>query len=841
MFRFYWKKPVTNLFRVLFFPRKPCYNTFIYIASGGAHGARRWKGDLAMGLYEQARELCGQLTLEEKTRMVAGKDFWHLHGVERLGLPEIMVTDGPHGLRKQSGAGDHLGLGGSVPATCFPTASALACTFDTGLLAEVGASIGEECRQEDVAVLLGPGANMKRSPLCGRNFEYFSEDPLLAGKLAAAFISGVQSRGVGTSLKHFAANSQEKNRLTTDSVIDERALREMYLKAFEIAVKEAQPWTVMTAYNKLNGTYCSENQALLTETLRGEWGFEGLVMTDWGAMNDCVESYRAGLDLQMPGPSAGNDQILADAVRTGRLPEDTLDAAVTRVIELILKYQEGQKIPYECDAKRHLALARKAAAESAVLLKNNGALPGNTRQNIAVIGAFAKTPRYQGAGSSRINPLELDCAYDAFEQAGCTFEYAPGYSLEDDQVHEELVDAAVALARGKDIVYLFAGLPDSYESEGFDRTTLGLPDSHYTLIERVCAANDNTVVILQAGSPVKASWADHTAAIVMAYLGGCQGGKGIVDVLLGKQNFSGRLAETFPRNLADTPSADNYPAVNGVALYRENIFIGYRYYDAAQKKVRWPFGHGLSYTTFEYAGLTLDHEHFAPGKPLTVRCTVKNTGAMAGKETVQLYVAPQIPVLYCPPRQLRAFAKVDLAPGEAKEVVFTLDDSAFQYYDFIEHGWRIEGGVYDIEIGASSRDIRLKAPVDVPGDTEPKDWRKITPLYYERGGFSSKEFEKVYGAPLPLPTVGERPYTLNSTLGEIKDTFVGKRVYRQALEQMANMGGDDPTMRRMMEESLDGMPLRQLMMAGVPREKVLGILEMVNGNLFGGLKGLLKK
>ncbi len=794
-----------------------------------------------MGRYEQAKELCAQLTLEEKTRMVAGKDFWHLHGVDRLGLPSIMVTDGPHGLRKQTGAGDQLGLGGSVPATCFPTASALACTFATELLGQVGAAIGEECRQEDVAVLLGPGANMKRSPLCGRNFEYFSEDPLLAGKLAAAFINGVQSKGVGTSLKHFAANSQEKNRLTTDSVIDERALREIYLKAFEIAVKEAQPWTVMTAYNKLNGTYCSENQELLTNILRGEWGFEGLLMTDWGAMNDCVESYRAGLDLQMPGPSNGNDQLLADAVRTGRLPEDTLDAAVTRVIELILRYQEGQKLPFTCDMQRHLQLAKKAVAEGAVLLKNNGVLPAKAGQSAAVIGAFAKTPRYQGAGSSRINPVELDCAYDAFEAAGCDFEYAPGYSLEDDEVHEELVDAAVALARGKDIVYLFAGLPESYESEGFDRVTLGLPESHYKLIERVCAANENTVVILQAGSPVKMSWADNTAAIMMAYLGGCQGGKAVVDLLLGKANPCGKLAETFPRNLADTPSADNFPAVNGVALYRESIFIGYRYYDAAQKKVRWPFGHGLSYTTFDYTDLELDSDRFQPGKPFTVRCTVENTGAMAGKETVQLYVAPQIPVLYCPPRQLRAFAKVELAPGEAKTVTFTLDDSAFQYYDFQEHGWRTEGGVYDIELAASSRDIRPKAPVDVPGDTEPKDWRKETPLYYERGGFSSKEFEKVYGRPLPLPSAGERPFTLNSTLGEIKDTFVGKRIYQQALEQMTKMGGDDPSMRRMMEESVDGMPLRQMAMAGLSREKLLGILDMVNGNLFSGLRGFLKK
>lgn len=793
-----------------------------------------------MELKAKAKELCQKLSLEEKARLVAGVDFWHVGGSDTLGLPAIMVTDGPHGLRKQGGAGDHLGLGGSVPATCFPTASCLAGSFDTDLLRRVGEALGEECRKEDVAVLLGPGVNMKRSPLCGRNFEYFSEDPLLAGELAAAFIDGVQSRGVGTSLKHFAANSQEKARMVTDSVVDERALREIYLKPFEIAVKKAQPWTVMTAYNKLNGTYCSENARLLTDILRREWGFAGLTMTDWGAMNDPVESYRAGLDLQMPGPSGGNDKILCQAVENGKLSPDALDAAAARVIELLLKAEEGKKVPYECDMDAHLELAREAAEDGAVLLKNNGVLPGKPGQNVAVIGAFAKQPRYQGSGSSRINPTALDNACEAFTAAGCEYVYAPGYSLTDNDVHEELVDEAVEVARGKDVVYLFAGLPDAYESEGFDRETMGMPESHYRLVERVCAANENTVVVIQAGSPVKASWLDKAAAVLMCYLGGCQGGKAAVNLLLGKVNPSGKLAETFPRNLADTPSADNYPAVNGQALYRESIFIGYRYYQAAQKKVRWPFGYGLSYTAFEYLDLAVSAERFDPEAGVTVTCKVKNTGAMAGKEAVQLYVAPQIPVLFCAPRQLRGFAKVALEPGEEKTVTFRLDKTAFQYYDSAEKGWRTEGGVYDIEVAASSEDIRLKAPIDVEGDAEPRDMRKVTPLYYERGGFSNKEFAVIYGKNLPLPKdPGERPFTLNSTVGDLKGTLASNMLAKLLAKQMGGMK-NDPEMDRMMAAMMEDMPLRGLKAFGMPPLQIEGVLDLANGHLFRGLKNVLK-
>ena len=793
-----------------------------------------------MALKAKAKELAAKLSLEEKSLLLAGVDFWHAGGSKTADLPQIMLTDGPHGLRKQAGKGDHLGLNESVPATCFPTASGLACSFDPDLLYRIGQALGEECRKEDVAVLLGPGVNMKRSPLCGRNFEYFSEDPLLAGELAAAMINGVQSKGVGTSLKHFAANNQEKARLATDSVIDERALREIYLKAFEIAVKKAQPWTVMTAYNRLNGTYCSQNAWLLTDVLRREWGFEGLTVTDWGAMDDPVESVRAGLDLQMPGPSGGNDAILCEAVRSGRLAPDALDDAVCRVIELILKYQEGQKIPYECDMDAHLRLARQAAEESAVLLKNNGVLPGSPGQRIAVIGAFARQPRYQGAGSSRINPAALDNACEAFKAAGCQYVYAPGYSLEDDLVHEDLVDEAVEAARGKDIVYLFAGLPDSCEGEGYDRTTMGMPESHYRLVERVCAANENTVVILQAGSPVKVSWADKAAAVVMAYLGGCQGGAAIVNLLLGKVNPSGKLAETFPRNLADTPCADNYPATNGLALYRESIFIGYRYYQAAHKKVRWPFGYGLSYTTFAYKDLTLSSDHFDPAKGVDVTLTVQNTGSVAGKETVQLYVAPQIPVLFCAPRQLRAFAKVALAPGEEKTVSFHLKADAFQYYDTAEHGWRTEGGVYDIEAAASSEDIRLKAPIDVEGDVEPRDLRKVTPLYYERGGFSNREFAAIYGRPLPLPRQpGQRPFTMNTTAGELDGTFAGKMLAKLVARHMGGGTGSDD-LSRMFQAMLADMPLRGLKTFGIPLNNLVGFLYMANGNFMGGLGKALK-
>ena len=792
-------------------------------------------------IRERAKELCAQMTLQEKAGFLAGEDFWHTKALARLEVEPIRMADGPHGLRKQETGPDGAAIAASTPATCFPTASALACTFDEALARRVGEALGEECREQGVDLLLGPGVNMKRSPLCGRNFEYFSEDPLLAGKLAAAYISGVQSRGVGACVKHFAANNQEKARLITDSVVDERALREIYLPAFEIAVREARPWAVMAAYNLLNGTYCCEDRSLLEDTLRRDWDFDGAVISDWGAVNDCAKSVAAGMDLLMPGPAPDAAQRLVAAVESGEVPAEALDDAVRNVLTLVLRAVESRKTPYTCDMDAHLALAREAAEEAAVLLKNNGVLPMKPGSKFAVIGAFAKRPRYQGAGSSRVNPTKLDSAYEAFESAGLTFDYADGYSLEDDAVHEDLLDAAVEAARGQDVVFLFAGLPDSYEGEGFDRKTLGMPESHNRLIERVCAANENTVVVLQAGAPVKASWADQPAAILMCYLGGCQGGSAAVRLLLGERSPSGKLAETFPRNLSDTPSADNYPAVNGVALYRESIFIGYRYYDAAKKKVRWPFGYGLSYTTFEYSDLRLDGDSLADG-PITAHCTVKNTGDVPGDEIVQVYVSPQIPILFCPPRQLRAFARVSLAPGESKEVSFTLGERAFQYYDVKEHGWRSEGGVYNVEVAASSRDIRLSAPVDVPPTAEPRDLRKVTPLYYERGGFSNKEFSVICGRALPQGrTYAERPFGDNSTMGEVANTVAGRRFMREVRREVGGVLGVQNMDEDEMATRLEDMPLRQLLMYGYPRAKLETWLNFLNGNYVQALRGWLGK
>ncbi|MCC8023536.1 MAG: glycoside hydrolase family 3 C-terminal domain-containing protein, partial [Clostridiales bacterium] len=608
-----------------------------------------------------SKDLVSRMTLEEKASLCSGKDFWHLKGVERLGLSSVMVTDGPHGLRKQAGESDHLGINDSVKATCFPTASATACSFDPELMREIGAALGEECRQEDVAVILGPGANIKRSPLCGRNFEYISEDPYVTGEMAAALISGIQSQGIGTSMKHYAANSQETRRMSTDSVVDERALREIYLTGFETAVKKAQPWTLMCAYNKLDGTYLSNNKRLLTDILREEWGFEGLVMTDWGAMDDRVKGVEAGLDLEMPASGGFTDTQIVEAVRAGKLSEAALDRAVERITALILRCQEGRQAGYRYDRDAHHALARRAAAQSTVLLKNEGGLlplAGNAR--IAVIGQFAKTPRYQGAGSSKIEPTRLDNAWDALAQTALEAEYAPGYNLgKERQDAAALRAGACKAARDKDVVVLFAGLPDAYESEGFDRDTLEMPQEHVDLIEAVAAENPNVVVVLQCGAPVEMDWADRVKGIVLSYLGGQAGGSGCVDVLTGKVNPGGKLAETFPYHLSDTPSFRYFPGYSKSVEYRESLYVGYRYYDAADKAVRYPFGYGLSYTTFEYSNLKLGAAEYEPGGgTLAVSFTVTNTGTVPGAEVAQIYVRLEKSRIFRAKRELKGFQVV---------------------------------------------------------------------------------------------------------------------------------------------------------------------------------------
>lgn len=658
-------------------------------------------------------KLLQDLTLEEKAGLCSGLDFWHTKAVERLGIPAAMVSDGPHGLRKQDMHPDHLGMGESVEAICFPTASAMACSFDRDLLYSVGDALGEECVAEDLAVLLGPGINMKRSPICGRNFEYYSEDPLLAGELAASFVNGVQSHGVGTSLKHFAVNNQENRRMSVSAEVDERTLREIYLSAFETVIKKAQPWTVMCSYNRINGIYSSDNPWLLQDVLRDEWGFQGLVMTDWGAMNDRVTALKAGLDLEMPSSHGETDKQIVAAVQDGSLSEEVLDRAVTRVLTLVNQYlTHKQDTSYDKEA--HHNLARETAEQSAVLLKNDGILPLQNGQKVAVIGEFAQTARIQGGGSSHINCYRVESALDAIAQNAITgTTYAQGFRTDVDDTDPKLLQEAIQIARDAEVAVIFAGLPDAFESEGFDRKHLNMPNCQNELIQKVCEVQPNTVVVLHSGSPVVMPWLKQVGAVLNMYLSGQASGGAAVNLLYGKSNPSGKLAETFPLRLEDNPSYLNFPGTRYQVNYQEGIFIGYRYYDKKNMDVLFPFGYGLSYTSFAYDNLQLSKQEATDADTITVSVDVRNVGQKAGAEIVQLYVHNPDGEEIRPEKELRNFAKVFLEPGECKTVTMELNGRAFSYYHTGIHDWYAEDGEYEILIGASSRDIRLKQSIQI--------------------------------------------------------------------------------------------------------------------------------
>jgi len=662
-----------------------------------------------------------ELTLDEKAALLDGSDFWHTQGVERLGVPAIMMTDGPHGLRKQANEADHLGLNNSVPATCFPPAAGVASSWDPALMARIGAALGDECRASDVAVLLGPGVNMKRSPLCGRNFEYFSEDPLLAGVLASSLVSGIQSRGVGTSLKHFAANNQETDRMTVSAEVDERTLREIYLPAFERVVTEAQPWTVMCSYNRINGVYASENSWLLTDVLRRGWGYTGLVVSDWGAVNERDRGVAAGLDLEMPSSGGLGTHRVLGAVAAGELPEDAVDTAARNVLNLVAKAQG--RTPLEAfDVDAHHALAHQAALESAVLLKNEGGLLPLAPAGgpIAVIGEFARTPRYQGAGSSQVNPTRVDAALDALE-AGLIGRrevvFAPGFTIESEDAEPALVAEAVAAASAADVAVVFLGLPPSYESEGYDREHMELPAQQVELLRQVAAANPNVVVVLSNGSAVTVSdWEAAAPAILEGWLLGQAGGAATADLLLGAASPSGKLAETIPVRFEDNPAVGNFPGEHGVVRYGEGLLIGYRWYDAHALPVSYPFGHGLSYTSFAYSDLAVRVVEDGASPRVAVSLTVTNTGAAAGAEVVQVYVTDAAASVYRPEQELRGFARVELEPGASERVEVELGARAFAFWSTAAHGWVVEGGAFGIRVGASSRDIRLSADIELAGD-----------------------------------------------------------------------------------------------------------------------------
>lgn len=654
--------------------------------------------------------IISKMTLEEKAALCIGASPWSTTAVERLGVPEMVVSDGPHGVRRVANLNSISEE--SLPATCFPTASSTACTWDPQLLNAMGQALAEEAIALKTDVLLGPGANMKRSPMGGRNFEYFSEDPFLAGEMAAALINGIQSKGVGTSLKHFAANNQEYQRFTINAQVDERSLREIYLPAFETAVKKAKPWTVMCAYNKLNGTYCSENKELLTGILKEEWGFEGLVVSDWGAVHDRVKSLLGGLDLEMPGPKPGRVKKVVEAVQKGELEEAILDEAVRRILEIVFKAAQTPK-GGTFDVEAHHALARRIASEGMVLLKNNGVLPLKQPQHIAVIGRSADCAYFQGGGSSYINPTSVDVPYRELQAqaGGAELTYAAGYA-EDGSFQQPLIDEAVSLARSADVAVLYISLPAFKESEGYDRTDLNLAPQQVALIKAVGAVQPNCVVVLNNGAPVVAAeWIDSAAAVLESWMMGQAGGGAIADVLFGRVNPSGKLAETIPLRLADTPALLNWPGENGEVRYGEGLFIGYRYYDARQTPVQFPFGFGLSYTSFEYSNAQVSATNFKDVDGLTVSVDVTNTGKLAGKETVQVYVHDRKSGLVRPEKELKGFVKVELQPGEKKTVSMGLDFRAFAYYHPAYQRWITENGEFDLLVGASSADILFSLPV----------------------------------------------------------------------------------------------------------------------------------
>ena len=661
------------------------------------------------------QKLLSEMTLEEKCSLLSGADFWHTKAVKRLGIPAMMMSDGPHGLRKQDQTGDHLGINDSIKAVCFPTACATAASFDREAVRAIGREIGKACQHEDLGVILGPAVNIKRSPLCGRNFEYFSEDPYLAGEMAVSLIDGVQSQGVGTSIKHFAANSQEHRRMSSDSVIDERTLREIYFPAFEQAVKRAKPWTVMCSYNKLNGTHASQNRELLTGVLREDWGFDGLVMSDWGAVSDRVAGVPAGLDLEMPSSGGSNDRRVMKAVQEGRLSEEAVDVAAGRVLQMVDRYLTSRRPDTPWNKEAQHALARQIAAECMVLLKNeDNILPLHEGEKLAVIGRFAAQPRFQGGGSSHINSFRVESLMDALEgMPGIT--YAQGYDVKDEEPDEALIAQAVEAAAHADKAVIVAGMPDSFESEGYDRTHMRMPRCQVELIERVAKVNPNVVVVLYNGSPVEMPWLPCAKAVLEGYLGGQAVGGATRDVLFGTVNPCGCLPESFPVKLEDNPSYLTYGGEGDVAVYAEGVFVGYRYYDKKKMDVLFPFGHGLSYTTFAYTNLRLSADRIRDTDTLTVSVDVTNTGKRAGKTVVQLYVGDRECEVFRPVRELKDFAKISLEPGETKTVTFTLSKRAFAYWNVKLHDWFVESGAFTVEIGRSSRDIALSAEVYVEG------------------------------------------------------------------------------------------------------------------------------
>ena len=790
-----------------------------------------------------------QMTLEEKASLCSGLTNWLTKPIARLGIPSVWMSDGPHGLRKEMQTGGTNIMQKAETATCFPTAVTTASSWDPALLEEVGTVLADEAKAYKVTTLLGPGVNIKRSPLCGRNFEYISEDPYHAARMGAAFVHGVQKEGIGVSLKHYCANNQEHIRMCIDSVVDERALREIYLTPFEYIVKTEQPTTVMCSYNRVGGTYLSDNKRLLTDVLRGEWGYKGIVVSDWGAVNDRVEGIRAGLDLEMPGNGGMNDKHIVEAVKNGSLDEADLDKIVLRMIKFAFDCKENEGRGYTPDFKAHHQVARKAAAQSAVLLKNNdNALPLNSKQRVAVIGALAKHLRYQGAGSSHINPPKTVAFTEAMRNKGQSFAYAPGYSLKGDGYNKKLIDEAVKVAKGKDAVLLFIGLTDAYESEGFDRKHMNIPRGHNELVDAVTKVNDNVIVVLSCGSPIKMDmWECKVKAILNLYLGGQAGGEAAYDLIYGKVNPSGKLAETFPFNNEDNVVAKYFPMGPRTVEYRESIFVGYRYFDTAKKAVQYPFGHGLSYTKFEYKNIKLSSKKVKEGEKLTVTFTLKNIGDVAGAEVAQVYVCPPKSKIFKADRELKGFQKVYLEPGEKKKVSIELDERAFSYYNVNINDWHAESGEYKIIVAASSRDSRLYDSVEVitaKPDAEVPDYSKTAPIYYSVDSMATipeKQFEVLLGYELPNNNGFKKgELTINNSVKQVAVSPTGKALYGilNLGAKIVSLSAENP---EMITNSVNDLPLRSF--SGwtgglISQKSVDGLLDMCNGQK-GGFKKLI--
>lgn len=756
-----------------------------------------------MDISSKAKDILSKLSVEEKISLLSGSDIWHTVGIEHAGLPSIMVSDGPHGLRKQLASQDNFGVGESVKATCFPTASLSACSFDENLLYKMGQAIGTECRKEDVSVLLGPGVNMKRSPLCGRNFEYFSEDPLVGGKMSAAFIKGVQSVGVGTSLKHFAANNQEKRRMSVSAVIDERTLNEYYLKPFEIAVKEAEPWTVMCSYNKINGTYSSENKKLLTDILRTRWGYKGMTVSDWGAVHDRTDGIKAGLDLEMPGNGGVNNAKVLENFKTGKINEEEINTCALRVIELSLKANEEKpEVFYQNLEENNHKLAVEIATESAVLLKNaENLLPLSKSKKIAVLGQFAEKPRYQGAGSSKINPYRIDIPLEEMRKAGFDFEYAKGYDILEKEDSEKFIEEAVNISKDKNAVVIFAGLPPSYETEGLDRQNMKLPENQIKLIDEICKVNENVIVVLMCGAPCELPFRDKVKSILLLYLSGEGCGKAVTKLLSGEKNPSGKLSETWIQKDEDCPAYKNFPGDRLNVIYEEGLFTGYRYFSTNGRPVNYPFSHGLSYTNFEYKNLKVEGTK--------VSFEVKNTGKIKGKETSFVFVSFPESKVISPRLNLAGFSKNEFEPGETKKVEILIDERELSYFDSKSEAWKKHEGKIIFGIGGAIE--KLIYSTEMPEEKE----------------IPHQNFEKILGRPLPEKAgKAKRPFTMDNCLSDVQSSPFGRMFTKITLKIMNGKIKSEEDQGHMMKAAMLEMPFFNLWVSsnGMISEKVMKLL-----------------